>query len=527
MIGKPIYNTWHRHSLRSVLPLLCLLWPWSGLVPAAHSAEDQPKQHAEAPAETQNAGSIERSETDAEAPAATRPKSPPLEVVFDPRVELMSIIFRLAGNPEYNKGQVEAYTKDVEEHFGHFRDHPAVELARKLRSTRGVSYDAVMSMAVHVTDAYELEEKVPFDPHPEGLDKRWSLESAREFLKLARQFVKDTSFKEFIEKHQPLHDTTASRMQALLEEHGHIEWFPEFFGERPEASFTATFGLLNGGNCYGTRCYTADGKEELFCILGVWSTDREGMPQFDRGMLDTVVHEFCHSYTNAIIDRHEAKLKPAALKIYPHVESAMKRQAYGNWKTMMYESLVRACTVRHTRKNSGPIAAWLAIQYEKKRHFYWVGELSDLLGEYEAHRDQYPTLDAFAPKIVAFFDQYAEKFAEEQAALAAKRPRVVSMTPANGATDVDPDLAAIKVVFDRPMQDGSWSMVGGGPHFPQLKGRPSYDSTGTVWTVQVKLKPDWSYQFMLNSDRYTAFRSRDGVPLEPVTVTFKTRAKGL
>ena len=31
------------------------------------------------------------------------------------------------------------------------------------------------------------------------------------------------------------------------------------------------------------------------------------------------------------------------------------------------------------------------------------------------------------------------------------------------------------------------------------------------------------YQFMLNSDRFTGFRSRAGVPLEPITVTFKTR----
>jgi hypothetical protein len=41
--------------------------------------------------------------------------------------------------------------------------------------------------------------------------------------------------------------------------------------------------------------------------------------------------------------------------------------------------------------------------------------------------------------------------------------------------------------------------------------------------VSVKLKPGWSYQFMLNSDRFKAFKSQDGVPLAPVVVTFKTR----
>jgi len=85
---------------------------------------------------------------------------------------------------------------------------------------------------------------------------------------------------------------------------------------------------------------------------------------------------------------------------------------------------------------------------------------------------------------------------------------------------------AIRVVFDRPMLDGNWSMVGGGPHFPEVSGKPPCDPTRTVWAVPVKLKPDWSYRFMLNSDRFTSFRSEDGVPLAPVEVTFKTRTKG-
>ncbi|MCP4645126.1 MAG: DUF4932 domain-containing protein, partial [bacterium] len=104
---------------------------------------------------------------DLPAQAANRPKAElPLRVMVDPRVELMSVIFRLAGHPEYNQGRVDVYTKDVEQHFGKHRNHPTVATARKLRRTRGVSYDACMSMAVHLTDAYTLGEKVPLSPHP-------------------------------------------------------------------------------------------------------------------------------------------------------------------------------------------------------------------------------------------------------------------------------------------------------------------------------------------------------------------------
>lgn len=456
-------------------------------------------------------------------PAEPKSGEQSLRVVVDPRVELMSVIFRLAGNPEYGKGRVSSYVEDVEKQFGPFRDHDVVKLARRLRSTRGVSYDAVMGMAVHLSDTVKLGEKVPFEPQPETLDSRWRIADARDFLEAARRFVVEASFDDFLEQHQPLYDLTESRMQAVLQEHGHLEWFDEFFGARPEASFTVALGLLNGGNCYGARCRTPDGKENLFCVLGVWATDDEGKPRFDQAMLETVTHEFCHSYTNAIVDRHEAEFEPAGKKIFPHVEQAMSRQAYGNWKTVIYESLVRACCVRYTGKYSGSAAARTAIQYNKQRQFVWIEELSDLLGEYETNRERYPTLDAFSPRIVAFFDGYAENFAEEQKALEAKRPKVVSITPPPGAKAVDPGVTTVKVVFDRPMQDGNWSMVGGGPNFPEITGRPAYDASRTVWTVPVKLKPDWTYRYMLNSGRFQSFRSQDGTALAPVTVTFTTR----
>src|SRR5262249_1702982 len=46
-----------------------------------------------------------------------------VDVTVDPRVELLSIIFHLAGNPEYNQAQVRSYADDVTTHFGPFKDH--------------------------------------------------------------------------------------------------------------------------------------------------------------------------------------------------------------------------------------------------------------------------------------------------------------------------------------------------------------------------------------------------------------------
>ena len=99
--------------------------------------------------------------------------APLLRVVVDPRVELLSLIFRLAGNREYNMARVESYAEDAEKQFGKFRGQGVVKLAQELRGAHGVSYDAVMSMAVHLTDAEHLKLRLPLQPWPEGLDKRW------------------------------------------------------------------------------------------------------------------------------------------------------------------------------------------------------------------------------------------------------------------------------------------------------------------------------------------------------------------
>ncbi|MHC4853616.1 MAG: DUF4932 domain-containing protein [Planctomycetota bacterium] len=441
-------------------------------------------------------------------------------VRVDPRVELMSVIFRLAGNPEYNRGQVEAYTKAADAHFGRFKDHAVVRAARSLRRLRGVSYDACMSMAVHFADTDELREVVPLDPWPVGLDRRWTPTGARGFLKEAREFVREARFDRFLKTHDKLYQTAVERMQKVLDEHARQAWFDEFFGARPEARFELVLGMLNGGQCYGPRVRTADGKENLYCVLGVWSTDADGLPRFDRSMVETVVHEFCHSYCNPLVDKHADKLAEPAHKLYPHVQSAMRAQAYGNWKTVMYESLVRAAVVRYVRAVSGAQAARRQIAGDQQRSFYWVRELAGLLGQYEKQRDKYKTLDDFMPEVITFFETYAKRFEAQMA----KAPKVVSMVPGNGARGVDPKLAEIKVTFDRPMRDQSWSVVGGGPNFPAPAGKVRYDAKRTTFIMPVRLKPNWRYELWLNSPRHTSFRSQDGVKLMPVKVVFWTGA---
>ncbi len=447
---------------------------------------------------------------------------PPLRIQVDPRVELLSILFRLAGNPEYGQGKVPSYTDDVERHFSPFRDHAAVKLARTLRQTHGVSYDACMSMAVHLTDAEELKMIVPLKPWPGDLDQRWKPDDVEKFLRAIRQFVKDAAFREFLERHKTLYQEAESRMKGLMDKEGHLEWFAEYFGEGAGVNFTLVLALLNGGSSYGARCAHPQGQRDVYCILGVWQTDSNGLPSFSTPTVQTVVHEFGHSYANPVVQRHMAQLEPAGNELYRAVAAKMRSQAYGDGQALLFESLVRACEVRYAARYEGAAAGRGLAAYQKKRGFLWTEELSNQLADYEAHRDRYPTLESFAPRLVSFFKDYSTGFAERQTALAARRPKILWMSPTNGATRVDPSQATLQVVFDRPMKNGSWALVGDPSQCPEGNGKPGYNAARTIWSFPVKLKPEFNYQFMLNSDDFTGFCSEQGVPLEPVDVAFTT-----
>ena len=448
----------------------------------------------------------------------------------------MSIIFRLAKSPEYSRGAVQSYIDDVEARFGPFRDHAAVEMARKLRATRGVSYDAVMSMAIHIKDPFSLEEEVPFEPRPAALERRWLVDEAREFLEKARDFVRESDFEGFVADHEELYRITAQRMQAVMDDNEVVGWFNGFFGSLPDARFTIVLGLLNGGGSYGPKVVYPDGREDLYTILGVWMTDDAGLPEFNDRVLGTVVHEFCHSFANPIVDRHVGELEDAGQAIFPLVQEKMRSMAYSNWKTMMYESLVRSSVVRWDLAKNGRESAESRIAWEEKNHFFWISGLSELLGEYEAKRDTYPDLESFFPEMKSFFDDYAAHAEErigviksrwEEAAreMAARAPRIVSIVPADGAGGVDPGLRFIRITFDRKMKDGAWGVMQRGGNMPKITGDVSYDETRTVFTIPVQLEPDTEYTVGLSSENALAFQDKEGNPLMPTTFRFTTRGR--
>jgi len=98
----------------------------------------------------------------------------------DERTELLSIVFRLAEAKEYMNDNVPAYATEIDQYFAPFKEHEAIRFVKKVRSEQGVSYDAVMSLAV----ALEIKDSIRLRPNLSmySIDQRWGTEKATEFI---------------------------------------------------------------------------------------------------------------------------------------------------------------------------------------------------------------------------------------------------------------------------------------------------------------------------------------------------------
>jgi beta-lactamase regulating signal transducer with metallopeptidase domain len=105
------------------------------------------------------------------------------------------------------------------------------------------------------------------------------------------------------------------------------------------------------------------------------------------------------------------------------------------------------------------------------------------------------------------------------------KPQIVALDPKNATEDVDPKVTEIRVTFNVEM-GGGFSWTGGGSEFPKIPEgkKPYWTDDHKTCVLPVELEPGKTYRFGLNSPSHKNFLSAGGVPLDPVSITFKTRA---
>ncbi len=327
-------------------------------------------------------------------------------------VELMSILSRMAGFQEYNMDMGGLYIKDMDNYFKDNTDHPAIRYMQELRNKYGISYDAVMSMAIHLDNHNDSLSLI--DKDTPSLDQRWTDVDKDEFLSYLNSFYKDTKFHEFFKAHKDIYEKGIKSFQHNVTNYVDFDWFSNFYGCEPQENYSIIIGFCNGGGNYGVVRQLKGRKKDVFAIVGYF-VNEEDVPMYNQRYLPTLIHEFNHSFINHFLDEnkypaHVKELEPAAADLFKSSQWSMSRQAYNNWKTMINESLVRAaviCYMLDKEYKSEEIKNELLEQMQ--RNFRWMPELVSLLRKYEKKQSKYRNFENFYPNVISFFKGYAQK----------------------------------------------------------------------------------------------------------------------
>jgi Domain of unknown function (DUF4932) len=437
----------------------------------------------------------------------------------DERIELLSIVFRLAESKEYSAEKFKLYTDKIQAHYKPYKNHELIAFIKKLRKENGIGYDAVMSMAIHLDHKFnplvEFTNKIP--------DARWGKDNAYEFVKLLNKFYKESNSKKFFKENQSLYEEVGEKFLAVYK-HLDLAWYTSFYGKGPTEKFIIVNGLGNGDGNFGPSITLPNGKREVYAIMGTWETDSLGMAKFSLGnYFPILLHEFNHSFTNYLLEKNPEPFSKSGEKIYQVVDNEMRSQAYGDWKTMLNEALVRASVIKYMKDH---LFTDKEIQDETNiqlnRSFFWIEELVAELEKYDQTRNIYPTLESYLPNIIKAYDNYEKNIDSYLIEFEKRRPKIISIAEfTNGSQEVNSDMTTITINFDREMRDGySFDKGEKGENFlPEVVNVEFAENMRSI-KLKVKLLPNKVYQFVVTN---YGFKSTKGMPIRNYEINFKTK----
>jgi hypothetical protein len=282
-------------------------------------------------------------------------------VAVDPRIELLAILFRLAGSPEYVRAEG-PYAAAVDARFASFRDHPAVQMSRELRRRHGIGYDALPRLAVQLDPGFHLAGSLP---------ERWTATPVDAYLEAVRDFAARSDFRAFARAQAGYTAAVEERFRAFLGDKPIVDWFDGAFGRRAGTSYRLVPGLLTGPMSYGVAA-----KGAIVEVIHLEAPDADGLPRPGELTHGLLAHELAHSYVNPVV---EAARWDTAAPAYERVHDAMARQVYTTLPIFVDECVVRAVTALYLGDRAGVEAARRSVAEDERLSFRWTRDLAAAL----------------------------------------------------------------------------------------------------------------------------------------------------
>ena len=442
-----------------------------------------------------------------------------LDISADERVDLLYTVFHYAGNPEFSNVTIPEYAKGMDDYFAPYKEHPVIQMARELYEKNRVCYDAVTTFAVRLDSPETLR---LIDGTLESLDKRWPRERIDEFLTLLRDFSQKSDFHSFFSARKELYLYQYDCWRKIVEDSQCIPWLEKFYGEeRPLHFFIIPTALEAGGK--GPHLIV---NNEFYGIMVCTGIPRNWTIQEDL-LTYILVHEFSHPWTNAVTEAIYPQIKETAERFFGEIQYDWESSSYTTAFSMMIETFNRAATLVYFHDHYGKEVAEKIALKEQQNGFLLTPALYQCImrerekgGENWRYADSAQVYADFVNSNSArqILDTYIkEKIIKNQE----NAPEIISFSPANGATGVDPQTTELVIKFDKPMRRAYSVCLSDKGVYPEVS-HIQYNEDGTILTMKVKLKPDTEYRMWFNHLSNNYFRSQDGGRLADTEYVFFT-----
>jgi hypothetical protein len=330
---------------------------------------------------------------------------PGLNVVVDPRIELLSVVQILSSYDQHTgliTKQSFAYKQDILNTFGQYRSHRAIKVFDRM-SRNGFSFDAPPAVMLYLTPPPELAVHTPLTAYL--LERAGGEKKLGEFIAALREFAVEADFMSFYEQQQPFYDQIVANVSGMLSGTAELEAMEDYYGMQQHSYNIVLTPLFHAGG-FGPSVARTDGSGDIYSIGGPQAVDAQGLPSFGdaEGFRYLIWHEFAHSFVNPQTALHQDEVKSYAHLLSP-IQNEMKKQAYGDWQTVTNEHIVRAITTRLSYLMVGQEAGDAALAEETRRSFIYLPALLKQLERYEASRDVYPTFADFYPELIKAFEE--------------------------------------------------------------------------------------------------------------------------
>ena len=325
-----------------------------------------------------------------------------LTVNVHPGIELFTIVQILADKlPDPTPS---TYSKEVMEHFGKYKDHPAVAKVKTL----GKVFSDLTELGYTMSGFPDIK---LYEPVELSWYKRYGKENVLEYISLCRDFARDTRFWDFYQAHTQRYLQWGSGIRAEVAKSGTMEQLQQFYGTKGNAKWYICIDPLNswGSHAITTKNLNPAFSNNVVYMTGYFndkSTEKDE-PFFEYKGFDYLVwHEGSHVFLEPYFEKYKKEIDELSY-LYNKDDEGMLRNGIGSWEYCLNENVVRAIVGDMNKKYRTDRQFKRQVARETASDFIYVEDLVPFIADNYGPGKKYTSFDKFFPTMLTMLkDKY-------------------------------------------------------------------------------------------------------------------------